>query len=228
MMLIFAHRGASAVLPENTLPAFERAIASGADGTEFDIRATKDGELVILHDRAIDRTTDGSGNVDEMTLAELQRFDAGGGQPVPTFERLLALVNGRFELDIEIKQANVEHRIIEILEPHPNVRWSASSFDWDVLRAFRAAAPDANLLPLSMFGDDAVFEAAQEIGASGLALYFAAITEDVIDRANAENLKILAWTVNDFDEARRLERLGVYALCTDHPEEMVQAFKPAS
>src|SRR5215213_4894602 len=84
MMLIYAHRGASAIHPENTLRAFRHALAIGVDGIELDVHATADGIPVVIHDRDIGRTTNGAGYVDEMPLAQLETFDAGDGERVPT------------------------------------------------------------------------------------------------------------------------------------------------
>src|SRR5947209_6278476 len=119
---VLAHRGASAYAPENTLAAFERAIAMRADGIETDVRATRDGVLVLVHDERVDRTTDGEGRVHELSLAELQRMDAGGpfnprfaGERVPTVELFLERYGRRLPLCLEVKQVGVEERLVELV-----------------------------------------------------------------------------------------------------------------
>src|SRR3954467_9018503 len=121
MMLIYAHRGASAIHPENTLRAFRHALAIGADGIELDVHATADGTPVVIHDRDVERTTDGAGYVDEMPLARLETLDAGDGERVPTLAAVLELVGAAVQLDIEIKGAGVERAALEVLAEYPNV-----------------------------------------------------------------------------------------------------------
>lgn len=216
-MLIYAHRGSSGTTPENTLAAFRRAIADGADGAEFDVRATADGVPVVLHDRNLTRTTTGGGDVDGLPLAEVQRFDAGGGDPVPTLAEVLDLLAGRLRLDLELKQAGVERAVLDLLAAHPAAEWVISSFDWDALRRIRALAPEVELWPLAVAAGDDLYAVAREVQAGGVALAAGAIDRAVAERCAAAGLDVIAWTVNDPPEARRLRDLGVAALCTDLP-----------
>src|SRR5215216_2965630 len=121
MTLIYAHRGASAVHPENTLLAFRQALAVGVDGIELDVHATADGIPVVIHDRDIGRTTDGVGYVDQIQLARLETFDAGDGERVPTLAEVLALVGDAAHLDIEIKGAGIERVVLEVLAKYHDV-----------------------------------------------------------------------------------------------------------
>jgi len=98
-----AHRGASALGPENTLGAFERAIAMGATMLEMDVHLSRDGQLVVVHDADLSRTTDGQGQVSDLTLAQIRRFDAGLGEHVPTLAEVIELARGRVELYVELK-----------------------------------------------------------------------------------------------------------------------------
>ena len=149
MTLIYAHRGVSAIHPENTLRAFRHALAIGVDGIELDVHATADGIPVVIHDRDIGRTTDGAGYVDEIPLAWLATFDAGDGERVPTLAEVLALVGDAAHLDIEIKGSDVERAVLDVLAHYPIVRWAISSFAWDTLRTVRRLDPVAELWPLA-------------------------------------------------------------------------------
>src|SRR5918995_540256 len=151
-MMIYAHRGASAIHPENTLRAFRHALALGVDGIEFDVHATADGIPVVIHDRDVERTTDGAGYVDEMPLARLQTFDAGDGERVPTLAAVLALVGDAVQLDIEIKGLGIERAVLEVLAQYPAVTWAISSFDWNTLRTVRRLDAAAELWPLAERG----------------------------------------------------------------------------
>src|ERR687897_2066626 len=115
MTLIYAHRGASAIHPENTLRAFRHALAIGVDGIELDVHATADAIPVVIHDRDIERTTDGVGYVDEMPLARLSTFDAGDGERVPTLAEVLALVGDAVQLDVELKGIGIERAVLDVL-----------------------------------------------------------------------------------------------------------------
>ena len=104
MAKIMGHRGAPADEPENTLRSFRRALAVGVAAVELDVQLTKDGRLAVIHDETLDRTTNGRGPVQDFTLAELKRLDAGRGEPVPSLEEVFDLVQGQADLVVELKQ----------------------------------------------------------------------------------------------------------------------------
>lgn len=222
-MRIYAHRGSSGVRPENSLAAFEQAIVDGADGVELDVRATADGVPVVLHDRDLGRTTGRGGAVDALTLAELRHIDAGDGRPVPTLAEVLELLGGRMPLDIEVKQAGTEGDLLTVLGRYPATEWVVSAFEWDVLRAVRARSAAARLWPLAIAADDALFEVAEELGAEAVALLAPAVVSAVVGRCRAAGLGVMAWTVDEAAEGRRLRGLGVDVLCTNRPAAMRRA-----
>ena len=156
--LIFAHRGASAVAPENTLPAFVKALELGADGIELDVQATADGELVVLHDFNLERTTTGAGLLRKRTLAQLVDVDAGirfndafAGTPIPTLEQVFELTAGRCIVNVEIKnmdwdggpEARPLTRMIRRRRLHGQV--IVSSFNPFALRKMRRLDPEIPL-----------------------------------------------------------------------------------
>src|SRR5688572_25494875 len=194
---IYGHRGASGLAPENTIEAFRLALGMGVDGIEFDVRATADGQPILIHDRSLQRTAGVDRNVDEMTLAERN----GLAPQVPTLEELLELVGTSAHLDIEVKQPGIEERVLETLLGFPDVRWAISCFDWTVLERFRELSADADLWLLGMESNDELYEAAARLGAAGVALAGTAISAPVIERAHRAGLIVMAWTVNDVDVA---------------------------
>lgn len=147
---ISGHRGASAELPENTLAAFRRALDHGADGIELDVALTSDGVPVVMHDETVDRTTDGTGAVSELTLDQLRTLDAGGGEPVPTLDEVLALAAGRAEVNIELKDARSAGPVARIVARHPDLIWFASSGQWEALAELRELLPEARVYPLTL------------------------------------------------------------------------------
>lgn len=224
MTLVYAHRGFSEAFPENTLLAFQEAIAAGVDGIEFDVRSTADGVPVVIHDRDVARTTDGTGRVDELTLARLRTFDAGRGERVPTLDEALRVIGDAAHLDVEIKRSGIEGAVLGVLAEHPRTHWAISSFDWDVLRRIRRRDREAELWPLAERCDDALLAVAAEIDAPGVALLSDAYSEESAVRLREAGLGAMVWTVNDAVEARRVQALGAAVLCTDDPLLILRAF----
>jgi len=111
-----AHRGASAYEPENTLRAFERAIELGATMLELDVNLSRDGHLIVIHDADLSRTTDGTGRVNELSLAQIKRFDAGLGERVPTLTEVIELARGRVQLYIELKGQDTPEPVVKTLQ----------------------------------------------------------------------------------------------------------------
>lgn len=224
-MQIYAHRGASREAPENTLVAFQRAMEIGADGIEFDVRASADGIPVVLHDRDVSRTTNGQGSVDTLLLEKIQRLDMPGGEKIPTLAETLALTAGRINLYIELTQEGIERQVLAMLEPYPPDSWLIGSFHPEILRPVRALAPDAELWLIAEEVSDHVFAFADEIRATAISLEWDLVSPAVIDRCRDNNLKLAVWTVNDPGDAKRARDMGVVALCTDDPRTIIAALR---
>ncbi|CAN5700239.1 hypothetical protein BH09CHL1_BH09CHL1_08320 [soil metagenome] len=161
-MRVYAHRGASIEFPENTLAAFRRALELGAPGIELDIHLSKEGIPVVLHDESVDRTTNGTGNTDEMTLAEIQALDAGNGERIPTLREVFELVGDKAHFNLEIKTAVAAQAMLDLLEEFPQIRWATSCFDWSALDYVHAQRPDADCW-LATFGTPEGGEAAAKM-----------------------------------------------------------------
>ena len=220
MTQIYAHRGSSAIHPENTLRAFRHALAIGVDGIELDVHATADGTPVVIHDRDVGRTTDGAGYVDQIPLAQLVTFDAGHGERVPTLAEILELVGAAAHLDIEIKGTRIEHAVLDVLAEYPAVRWAISSFAWDTLRTVRRLDPVAEVWPLAERVGDDLFTIAAELASPAVSLFTGAYTAENAAKLRDAGLGVIVWTVNDPREARRIADLGAFALCTDDPQRL--------
>jgi glycerophosphoryl diester phosphodiesterase len=206
--------------PENTLRAFRQALASGVDGIELDVHATADGIPVVIHDRDVERTTNGTGYVDETPLARLETFDAGYGERVPTLAEVLALVGDAAHLDIEIKGIGIGRSVLEVLAEYPAVMWAISSFAWDTLRTVRELDPVAELWPLAEHAGDDLIAIAAELASPAVSLFAGAYTAETAAKLRDAGLRVMIWTVNDPREARRVAALGAFALCTDDPRRI--------
>jgi glycerophosphoryl diester phosphodiesterase len=235
-----AHRGASGLCPENTRLAFHRAVALGTDLLELDVLLSRDGELVVMHDQTLERTTNGTGRVGDHDLAELRRLDAGQGERIPLLAEVLALAQAaEVRLVIELKGADEAHsvRIAEALLPALAAagwldRVVVTSFHADALRRARALCPTlaAMLDPVPWDGSlspRAVCEQALRAGANIVGSDQRHVTQALVDECRLTGLALWPWVANTPEAIGRLLRLGVPGLMTDRPDvlnEVLHAF----
>lgn len=242
-----AHRGASADRPEHTLAAYELALREGADGVECDVRLTRDGELVCVHDRRVDRTSTGTGLVSDLTLAQLREFDWGawhgswrpdggiGHTGVLTLEELLTLVldwNRPVKVFIETKHpvrygALVESKVLALLNRYGIAAPPSADLSRAVVMSFSAAAVwrirrAAPLLPTVLLGETARYlggSAATTVGATAVGPSIATLREhpELVDRAAAQGRAMYCWTVDHFEDVEFCREIGVGWIATNHP-----------
>jgi len=221
MPRIYAHRGASAELPENTLPAFARATEVGTYGIELDVHLTRDGIPVVIHDETVDRTTNGTGAIADFDYAELTRLDAGDGSAVPTLDQVLDLVGEVLHIDIEVKAAAAADAVLMATTGRTANRFAVSSFDHEVLRHLRGKAPGMELWPLTHGATDDAVAAAVELGSPYLAIDDKFVNHDIVAYLKSRSLGAWVWIVNDLERAAQLASLGVAGICTDDPAQLV-------
>lgn len=230
-VLWIAHRGASQVAPENTLAAIGRAVARRCDGVEFDVRGTRDGHIVLMHDAALDRTTTGSGLVAELSLRQIRRADAGAkknkrfaGERVPTLREALGMLKEQAIAVIEVKDPDIGPAVVAELQRHHMLGQSvAISFHDATLRAMAQAEPRlcASLLvspDREQDGDrqaEALVERARVAGAHGLDLGHQCLSAQLVRGIRRRGLSVWTWTVNDPIRAGRVAAMGVDAITTD-------------
>ncbi|MEV6346113.1 glycerophosphodiester phosphodiesterase family protein [Actinoplanes sp. NPDC051851] len=229
-----AHRGYSAVAPENTLPALAAAARAGATFVEFDVRATADGVPVVIHDRTVDRTTSGSGRVWDLRADEIAGFDAGSwfgpghaGLRVPSMAEALEVLRPTgAEILLEIKPPatldEVKAMMAALAEYDLLERTVVQSFDADVVRKARQIAPEVRRGLLVFRFDAETLELCRELGAS----YCNPPVEDVLNGAGmiaelaAAGIGVMPWTANDMSQWRALADAGVAGLITDYVGEL--------
>jgi glycerophosphoryl diester phosphodiesterase len=226
MVLIYAHRGASAEFPENTLAAFRRALELGVYGIELDLHLSSDGVPVVIHDETVDRTTDGSGAVGSMTLDALRELNAGHGERIPTLAEVLDLVGDQLHVDVEVKAAAAADAVLAEAAARPGLRWAMSSFNHDVLRHARTVDETIELWPLTVGASDDVIETAISLGSPQIALNDHLVNADVIALLAAHDLRAWVWTVNDPDRAVNIVEWGVAGFCSDDPAAMQDRLQP--
>jgi len=230
--LVMAHRGARGLAPENTLAAFATAIEVGADAIELDVQPCATGEIVVIHDGVLDRTTNGSGPVAEATFEALRSLDAGSwfgaefaAERIPTPGEVLDLARGRLLVNVEIKTSGPEDLGVEaqLAEAIRARRMEGevliSSFNPSALLRIKRLAP---ALPRALiYSSLQVFPL--DLGLLGLtALHprVGLVHGAMVEMARARGYAVNAWTVNDPADMQAMIALGVDAITTDHPERL--------
>jgi glycerophosphoryl diester phosphodiesterase len=246
--LVVAHRGASAYLPENTMPAYARAVEMGTDAVELDVQLTRDGHLVLIHDDTVDRTTDGTGEVASFTLAELQQLDAGyrftdadgsfphrgRGFQIPTLPEVLSWLPDGVGLVVEIKARAAVDATLDALSGtpvHEAGRTSVISFDEaaiDRVHELQPALPTGYLLvPAQPF--EPALRWAVEHGHTGVHPWEGDLGMDpapALAQAQAYGRQVGCYVVNDPQRMQHLAAFGLWGFVTDVPDVAREALGP--
>jgi glycerophosphoryl diester phosphodiesterase len=240
--LVIAHRGDSAHRPENTLASFASALEVGASLVELDVQLTKDGHVVVLHDPAVDRTTDGRGDVRQMKLAEVRALSAGyperfgeawSGERVPTLAEALALLDGRARIMIEIKKESISddedggleaRTIAEIRRLGAADHVALISFEHRALVRCRKMAPEITRGHLfSRTPLEEIIPAAQDAGCGIVMPHKSLLNDALAERIHGAGLKLATWVVDEPGELKELARFGLYGVGSNRPGVLLQA-----
>lgn len=220
------HRGAKGHVAENTIPSIKKAMQLGVQGVEFDVFRCKSGEIVLLHDKTLDRTTNATGNVENYTLQELKEVVVEGQYNIATLGEALDAINNSILVNIELKGKNTSVRTIEILTNYiDNKGWNASnfiisSFNWDELKAFRNLANEIAIGVLTEEDPLKAISFAKEIKASAIHPYYKYLTQEKILAIQREGFKVYTWTVNSPEDIKQLKQWQVDGIITDYPERV--------
>jgi glycerophosphoryl diester phosphodiesterase len=230
--LVISHAACKGHAPENTLAGIRAALDLGADAIEIDVHLTADGVPILLHDDTVDRTTDGTGDVREMTLAQVKTLDAGAhsfegrfcGERVPTLQEVLELARGRALLVAEIKQRAIERPVVDVVRKlgaaGDVMVWS---FQPAVVAAMRALAPEipCGQLWSERDPDPARMCAVALAGnAQAVSPHFSFVTEALVRRCLTRGLTVYTWTVDEPDDIRRVADCGVDGICSNFPDRV--------
>lgn len=218
-VVVIGHRGAAGLAPENTLPSFRRAYACGVNAVELDVYLVE-GELVVIHDDTLERTTNGAGAVLGVSLAALRNLDAGDGARVPLLSEVVAELPASVGLNVELKGPATAAPVAEFLSRHPRLDVVVSSFDHDQLRTFRELSPAARVAPLFGRWRPNVWRTATELEAWSINLSRRVVTGARLAAARQRGLKTFVYTVNDLEEAQRLVAMGATGVFTDYPDRI--------
>lgn len=236
-MILFAHRGASAYAPENTLAAFELAIKEGCTAVELDIHLTKDKKVVVCHDETVDRTTNGTGKISELTLEEIQSLDAGSwfskefiGEKIPTLNEVFEVLPKDTFFNIEIKKessedAELEKLLVDYIRNTDRVSNTViSSFNHVSLQKISRLAPEIRIGALiwAEMLNVTNYLKSDNFSVYSAHLKYSTLNPKVIKSLKDNNIKVYPWTVNDANIAKDLIEMGVDGIITNYPNILTQ------
>lgn len=228
-MLCIGHRGAKGHEPENTLLSIDTAISLGAAWVEVDVRCVDD-HLVVIHDARLEPTTNGVGPVYKQSFEYLRSLDAGKGQKIPALREAFAAAKGRAGLILDLKDSETVEPTVHLIREQVGEGWRqenliVSSFTHRDLVTLKRLAPWVQIgaLLVGLPVDDALF--AERLGCYSVHLCAEFIDKGFVDDAHRRDLKVFVFTVNDPEEVRRMELLGVDGVFTDYPDRVVASLR---
>lgn len=232
--LVIAHRGASALAPENTLAAFEKGIEVGADAVEIDVHLTRDNRVVVMHDGNLDRTTDGIGPTYQRMLGEIKRLDAGSwfdarfaGERVPTLEETLDLLRNRAVVLIEVKPNGIARAVVDVVRQMKAVEHVViQSFHPGTVRTVRELDPR---IPTSLLTvrpgatrprrrGRSMVKRAVKVGANALSVRYAGLDSRTVEEIHHRAMALWVWTVDEEQDMRAMIEAGVDGIITNRPD----------
>ena len=230
--LIIGHRGAKGHVAENTLPSIARAMELGVDGIEIDIFLCKSGQLVVFHDKKLDRLTNAQGYIESLEYDSIKRISVLGQYKIPTLDEVLELIDGKVFLNIELKGGGTAQPTHKILTPLlKQKKWTAdqfiiSSFDWEELKHFYRLNQE---VPIAVLTDDDPLDAlpiAREVNAQAINPDFKSLNEKNVKKIQQAGYKVFPYTINDPKNIEKMLTLEVDGIITDYPERVNDALPP--
>lgn len=212
--------------PENTLRSFKKALELKVDMVEFDVYVCKTGELVVIHDDLVERTTNGNGKVVEMTFQELRALDAGSGEKIPTLEEVLDLIDHKVQVNIELKGLNTAEPVAEAIRNYVSEKgWSyndflVSSFNHQELRKFQLLLPAVKIGVLTANSSVNLSELAEQFDAYSINLRLKSVNQEFIKEAHKLGLKVFVYTVDKKEDIKRMKHWKLDGIFTNFPDRI--------
>ena len=224
--LVFGHRGAKGHAAENTLSSIQKAIELGVDGIEVDVFRCGSGELVVFHDRSVEKLTNGIGFIEQMSLNSIKKLNVLDQGKIPTLNEVLDLIDGQVILNIELKGSNTSFLTHQLLNTYfKSSNWKPekiliSSFDWDELRAFYQLNKEIKIAILTEDDPVDAIPIAKELNAFSINPNHILLTKLNAAKIKSENISIYPWTVNEILDINKMKKIGVDGIITDYPEKV--------
>jgi len=226
MIEVIGHRGAAGLEPENTLRSVRRAIELGVDRVEIDVRISRDGRLVIMHDETVDRTTNGHGYVSELTFDDLRSLDAGMGEKIPTLDEILKFTMGKAKLEIELKVPEATEPTIQLIEElNAEKDVIIISFIHELLERVHDLNPNIKTGALFFEVPKDILQRALKVHASSIHVYYRNVNSELVKEAHRSGLEVAVWNPNRIEEMREMIDLGVDAIGSDRPDRLIQLLR---
>jgi glycerophosphoryl diester phosphodiesterase len=214
-----SHRGAHQTLPENSIPAFLRAIELGADAIELDVHATSDGVVIVHHDPTVTAAGVATSRLLDLSASELSRFPLAHGVEIPTLASVLNAIGDRTKVYVEIKALDIEPLVVRCIR-ESTANCAVHAFDHRVVRTVKALFPAIRTGVLEVARHIDPVASLLAAGAEDLWQEASFIDEDLIARAHAVNARVIAWTSDDVDQWETLSGMGVDGICTNRIAEL--------
>ncbi|HEY1195445.1 glycerophosphodiester phosphodiesterase [Flavobacterium sp.] len=225
-MLKIAHRGAKAYEPENTLQAFQKALDLHSDGIELDVHLSADEHIIVMHDETIDKMTNGKGDINKYTLAELKSFRIAEKLQIPTLNEVFDLVDKKCFINVELKNADTSKNVVSLIEEYINEKgWNyehfiISSFDWNALTAVQKLNPN---IPIGVLTEENVDDAlafAEKIKAKAIHPDFHLLNKENVQQIQEKGFLVFPWTVNSDEDIQKVKSYKVNGIISDNPDKI--------
>jgi glycerophosphoryl diester phosphodiesterase len=230
--LVIGHRGARGHIAENTLPSISKAISLGVDGVEIDVFRCATGELVVFHDKTLEKLTNTSGFIEQLDLDSIRNIKVLDHYTIPTLDEVLDLIDGRVLLNIELKGTQTALLTNQLLQRYfEETKWSSdkiiiSSFNWEELEIFYQVNSN---VPIAVLTEDDPLDAiaiGKKLNAVAINPDYKSLDKNNIEKIKKAGFKLYPWTVNAHENILNLIDLGVDGIITDYPERVLNQKKP--
>lgn len=225
-MLKVGHRGAKGYEPENTLIAFEKAINLGVDGIELDVHLSSDNELIVIHDETVDRTTNGKGEVNKLSVKELKALKIELTEKIPTLNEVLDLVNKRCFINIELKGIGTVQPVIQLISHYISEKnWNynnfiISSFDWKMLEEIHLLDSKIKIGVLTEESIDKALAFAKKTNAFAINPDYELLSKENVILMQQNGFEVYPWTVNSENAIQKIKSFNVNGIISDFPDRI--------
>jgi glycerophosphoryl diester phosphodiesterase len=224
-ILNIGHRGAKGHVAENTIESIQEAIRLGANGIEIDVFRCKSGEIVLFHDKTLEKLTDGKGKIENKTLTELKKLKVLGSQySIPTLNEVLKSIGREVFLNIELKGSNTSVRSYELVKKYINQnkinskKILFSSFNWKQLKKLRRLSNEINIALITEDDPLLAINSAKELNAVAINPNFRDLNIEVVKKIKNAGFDIYTWTVNQREDIEKIKKFNVNGIITDYPD----------
>ena len=225
-MLKIGHRGAKGPEPENTLISFQKALDMQVDGIELDVHLCSDGEIIVIHDETVDRTTNGTGLVNKLSLRELKALRINEKHEVSTLREVFELVNQNCFINIELKTYETADKVVELIEEYVSEKnWNyshflISSFDWNALQQVRFLSDEIQLGVLTETDLELALAFAKFIQAKSIHPHFHLLNKENVLKIQEKGIQVFPWTVNEVEDIAKIKGYNVNGIISDFPNRI--------